>query len=80
MYFFFKSRNNITNMPKTKKVYYDSDSEDEAPKAKRKAKKKKDPNAPKRPTSGYFYFAAEVNYIYMLQKDQHLDISTLLLR
>jgi len=48
-------------MPKTKKEYYDSDSEDEAPKARKKTKrKKKDPNAPKRPTSGYFYFAGEV--------------------
>merc|ERR1712136_562617 len=51
----------LTTMPKTKKDYYDSDSEDEAPKAKRKAKKKKkDPNAPKRPTSAYFFYAGEV--------------------
>ena len=48
-------------MPKTKKEYYDSDSEDEAPKAKRKTKKKKkDPNAPKRPTSAYFFYAGDV--------------------
>lgn len=33
----------------------DSDSEDERPKKK---KKTKDPNAPKRPTTAYFYFAA----------------------
>lgn len=43
------------------KTYYDSDSEDEAPKQKRRAKKKKkDPNAPKRPTSAYFYYAGDV--------------------
>jgi len=48
-------------MPKTKKDYYDSDSEDEAPPQKKQAKKKKkDPNAPKRPTSAYFYFAGDV--------------------
>jgi len=48
-------------MPKVKKNYYESDSEDEAPKAKRKTKKKKkDPNAPKRPTSAYFYYAGDV--------------------
>jgi len=48
-------------MPKTKKEYYDSDSEDEAPVAKKKTKKrKKDPNAPKRPTSAYFFFGGEV--------------------
>ena len=46
-------------MPKTKKEYYDSDSEEEAPKQK-KQKKKKDPNAPKRPTSAYFFFAGDV--------------------
>merc|ERR1711962_1800162 len=46
---------NFITMPKTKKDYYDSDSEDEAPR-----KKKKDPNAPKRPTSAYFFFAGEV--------------------
>merc|ERR1712243_230014 len=46
-------------MPKTKKEYYDSDSEDEAPKQKRKTKKK-DPNAPKRPTSAYFFYAGDV--------------------
>ena len=48
-------------MPKTKKDYYDSDSEDEAPRQKKKPKrKKKDPNAPKRPTSAYFYFAGDI--------------------
>jgi len=48
-------------MPKTKKDYVDSDSEDEAPRMKKKPKrKKKDPNAPKRPTSAYFYFAGDV--------------------
>lgn len=36
----------------------DSDSDDDAPK-KKKHKKSKDPNAPKRPTSAYFYFAAD---------------------
>merc|ERR1711962_983155 len=50
---------NFTIMPKTKKEYYDSDSEDEAPRQK-KQKKKKDPNAPKRPTSAYFFFAGDV--------------------
>jgi len=34
----------------------DSDSEDERP--RKKKKKIKDPNAPKRPTTAYFYFAA----------------------
>jgi len=47
-------------MPKTKKDYYDSDSEDEAPKQKKQKKKKKDPNAPKRPTSAYFFYAGDV--------------------
>merc|ERR1712189_142918 len=50
----------ITTMPKTRKDYYDSDSEDEAPKQKKQKKKKKDPNAPKRPTSAYFFYAGEV--------------------
>jgi hypothetical protein len=35
----------------------DSDSEDERP--KKKKKKVKDPNAPKRPITAYFYFAAD---------------------
>ena len=48
-------------MPKTKKDYYESDSDDEAPAKKTKAKKKKkDPNAPKRPTSAYFFYAGDV--------------------
>merc|ERR1712228_769368 len=51
----------IFTMPKTKKDYYDSDSEDEAPRQKKQPKKKKkDPNAPKRPTSAYFFFAGDV--------------------
>merc|ERR1711973_986172 len=50
---------NFITMPKTKKDYYDSDSEDEAPRQK-KQKKKKDPNAPKRPTSAYFFYAGDV--------------------
>ena len=47
-------------MPKTKKDYYDSDSEEEVPKQKKAKKKKKDPNAPKRPTTAYFFYAGEV--------------------
>jgi len=49
-------------MPKTKKNYYESDSEDEAPRQKKRTtkKKKKDPNAPKRPTSAYFFYAGDV--------------------
>merc|ERR1712136_361636 len=50
----------LTTMPKTKKDYYDSDSEDEAPKQKKQKKKKKDPNALKRPTSAYFFYAGDV--------------------
>merc|ERR1711962_1839739 len=51
---------NLFTMPKTKKDYYDSDSEDEAPRQKKQKKKKKDPNAPKRPTSAYFFYAGDV--------------------
>lgn len=36
---------------------HDSDSDDDVP--KKKKKKVKDPNAPKRPITAYFYFAAE---------------------